>query len=78
MNIEHALVVSLMIGFGNLIGMILCMMRLYSVDVEISAMKKSTHKIQWMPIDKEWAESETKVNQAFERDQGHPDDLQGL
>ena len=78
MNIEHAIVVTAMISLGNLLGMVFCMMRLYSLDIEVAAQKKSTHKIQWMPIDKDWAESESKVNQAFERDQGHPDDLQGL
>ena len=41
-------------------------------------MKKSTHKIQWMPIDQDWAQNEKEVNKAFEHDQGHPDDLEGL
>lgn len=59
-----------------IMGVMAC--RLYTVDVEVKAMKKSTHKIQWMPIDQNWAQSEKEVNTAFEQDQGHPDDLRGL
>lgn len=60
------------------IGFVFVIIRMYNIDVELNAMKKSTHKIQWMPIDQAWAQSDQAVNKAFEQDQGHPDDLEGV
>ena len=78
MTIEHAVIVSLVLSICTFTGFIAALMRLYCLDVEVNAMKKSTHKIQWMPIDQDWAQNEKEVNKAFEHDQGHPDDLEGL
>jgi hypothetical protein len=78
MTIEHVAVLALALSICTLAAFIPCLMRLYSLDVEVMAMKKSTHKIQWMPIDQDWAQNEKEVNKAFEHDQGHPDDLEGL
>lgn len=78
MNTEYVVILSLTLSVLTLIGFIAALMRLYSLDVEVMAMKKSTHKIQWMPVDQGWAQNEQEVNKAFEADQGHPEDLEGL
>ena len=78
MNIEYIVIVAVVFSACNFIGFIAALIRLYSLDVEVNAMKKSTHKIQYMPIDPAWADSDRDVNKAFEADQGHPDDFKGL
>lgn len=78
MNIEYIAVTALIVSGCTFIGFIASLIRLYSLDIEVMAMKKSTHKIQWMPIDQNWADSDKEVNKAFEADQGHPDDFKGL
>ena len=78
MNIEYVAILALAFSGCSFIVLIAALFRLYSLDVELNSMKKSTHKIQWMPIDQDWAQNEKEVNKAFEQDQGHPDDLQGL
>lgn len=78
MNTEYMAIIGLTFSLCTFVGFIAALMRLYSIDVEVQAMKKSTHKIQWMPIDQDWAQNEKEVNKAFEHDQGHPDDLEGL
>jgi hypothetical protein len=78
MNTEYVSILALAFASVNFLGFIAALARLYSLDVEVNAMKKSTHKIQWMPVDQNWAQTENEVNKAFEQDQGHPEDLEGL
>lgn len=79
MSIEQILIgASMATAIGSAIGFIILACRVYSLDVELNAMKKSTHKIQWMPLDEAWAQSEKDVNKAFEADVGHEDDLRGI
>ena len=78
MTIDNVTVIALVLSLINFTAAIFGFARLYSLDVELNAIKKSTHKIQWMPADPEWAQSEKEVNQAFEQDVGHPSDLEGL
>ena len=54
------------------------LIRVYCLDVELNAMKKSTHKIQWMPVDEAWAQSEKELNKQMEAVQGVPDDFEGI
>jgi hypothetical protein len=74
MTIEYLVTGLLVLSLLNFIGLTAALMRLYSVDTDVQAMKKSTHKIQWMPMDPNWAESEAKVDQAFE----DPNEFEGI
>ena len=78
MNIEYIAFLSLITSGISVGCFLLVAIRLYFLDVELNAMKKSTHKIQWMPVDQGWAQNEQEVNKAFESDQGHPEDLEGI
>ena len=71
--------VVVIVGVVVLICLLILGLKFYALDVELSAMKKSTHKIQWMPVDQNWSQqSDQEINNAFESDQGHPDDFKGL
>ena len=37
------------------------------VMTEVKAMQKSTHKVQYVPVDTPWDNSDNKVNEVFER-----------
>jgi len=51
MTIDTITVIALVLALINFAAAIFGFTRLYSLDVELNAMKKSTHKIQWMPAD---------------------------
>ena len=80
MSIELVLsIAAIVIAVLTVIGFIFSFYRVYSLDVEVNAMKKSTHKVQYMPIDPNWAQSEAEVNQAFEAaDGGGPSEYEGI
>ena len=69
---------SLGLSVCGVLGFAYMSARMYSIDVELNALKKSTHKIQYMPVDSAWADPETAVNKAFESDVGHPTDFDGV
>lgn len=70
--------VSFALSLGCFIGFVFILIRVYNLDVELHAIQKSTHKIQWMPVDQAWAAQEKALNKAFEDFQGHPSDLEGI
>lgn len=75
MSIE---VVADLFAILSFVGFVMVSIRLYFLDVELNAMKKSTHKIQWMPIDQAWADSEKEINKAMESQFGHSSDYEGI
>jgi hypothetical protein len=63
MNIEVLLAICL--SLASFIFMTFAIIRLYFVDVDLQAMKKSTHQIQY--VDPEWGQTENEIKKVLDQ-----------